>query len=65
MPAYESTGYGDLYIEYNVVLPQTISTDMKKSKQLQHSGLINTLTYCSTELGEVFHGHGSVPKDEL
>lgn len=65
MPAYESTGYGDLYIEYNVVLPQTISTDMKKSKQLQQSGLINTLTYCSTELAEVFHGHGSVPKDEL
>lgn len=32
MPAYDSPNYGDLYIEYNVVLPSTLSTDMKRSE---------------------------------
>ncbi|KAI0783681.1 DnaJ-domain-containing protein [Abortiporus biennis] len=30
MPVFESTGYGDLYIEYNVVLPKSVSPSMRK-----------------------------------
>ncbi|EKM58382.1 uncharacterized protein PHACADRAFT_252656 [Phanerochaete carnosa HHB-10118-sp] len=29
MPVYESTGYGDLYVEYNVILPQTVSPEIR------------------------------------
>ena len=31
MPEYGSSKYGDLYIEYNVVLPSVISKDVKQS----------------------------------
>ncbi|KIP08208.1 hypothetical protein PHLGIDRAFT_127140 [Phlebiopsis gigantea 11061_1 CR5-6] len=30
MPIYESTGYGDLYVEYNVVLPQRLSPETRR-----------------------------------
>jgi len=30
MPAFESPHYGDLYVEYNVVLPTSLPTDMKR-----------------------------------
>ena len=32
MPLYGESSYGDLYIEYNVVLPNTLSADMRKSE---------------------------------
>jgi DnaJ-class molecular chaperone len=32
MPIYESTGYGDLYVEYNIVLPSKLSPDVRSSK---------------------------------
>ena len=30
MPIFEGTGFGDLYIEYNVVLPNKLSPDLRK-----------------------------------
>ena len=34
MPIYESTGYGDLYVEYNVILPSELSSEMRSSESL-------------------------------
>lgn len=31
MPNWEATGHGDLFVEYNVVLPQELSPQTKKS----------------------------------
>lgn len=30
MPVFEGTGHGDLYVEYNVVLPTSLSPDLKR-----------------------------------
>lgn len=30
MPIYEQDRFGDLYVEYNVVLPTEVSPDMKR-----------------------------------
>ncbi|KAH8100878.1 DnaJ-domain-containing protein [Cristinia sonorae] len=30
MPIYEGTGYGDLYVEYNVILPNKLSPQLRK-----------------------------------
>lgn len=32
MPIFEGTGHGDLYIQYNVVLPTSLSPELKTSK---------------------------------
>ncbi len=32
MPVYGESRYGDLYVEYNVVLPQTLSPTVKRSE---------------------------------
>lgn len=32
MPVFEESGHGDLYIEYNVVLPNSLSPQMRKRK---------------------------------
>jgi DnaJ-class molecular chaperone len=31
MPIFEGHGHGDLYVEFNVVLPATLSTDTRSS----------------------------------
>ena len=33
MPIFEGTGYGDLYVEYSVVLPAQLSPGLRKSKR--------------------------------
>ena len=30
MPIFEGTGHGDLYVEYNVVLPNKLSPELRK-----------------------------------
>lgn len=32
MPLFEQSGHGDLFIEYNVVLPVELSSDMRQSE---------------------------------
>lgn len=32
MPLYGESSYGDLFIEYNVVLPKTLTSEMRQSK---------------------------------
>jgi DnaJ-class molecular chaperone len=32
MPVYGESRYGDLFVEYNVVLPQTLSSAMRRSE---------------------------------
>lgn len=32
MPLFEQSGHGDLFIEYNVVLPVELSSDTRRSK---------------------------------
>lgn len=34
MPEFDQSTFGDLFVEYNVVLPATLSTDMKRSECL-------------------------------
>lgn len=36
MPLYQSPEYGDLYVEYNVVLPSEISPETKKRTCSRH-----------------------------
>jgi DnaJ-class molecular chaperone len=47
MPIFEGHGNGDLFIEFNVVLPERISPELRKSKYNRlfiHSALINHLS---------------------
>lgn len=32
MPLFEQSGHGNLYVEYNVVLPVKLGPDMRRSK---------------------------------
>jgi hypothetical protein len=32
MPVYEHSSYGDLFVEYNVILPVSLSNDAKRSE---------------------------------
>lgn len=38
MPIFEGPGHGDLFIEFNVVLPERISPELRKSESVAHSG---------------------------
>jgi len=66
MPLFEQSGHGNLYVEYNVVLPVELSSDMRRSKcpyclrEYIYDSLLRT-----TELGEAFYGPGGPKRDEL
>lgn len=36
MPVFEGTGYGDLFIEYNVVFPAQLTSGLRKGKLTEH-----------------------------
>jgi DnaJ-related protein SCJ1 len=38
MPIFEGQGHGDLFIEFNVVLPERISPELRKSQSVADSG---------------------------
>jgi len=38
MPVFEGHGHGDLFIEFNVVLPEQISPELRKSELVADSG---------------------------
>lgn len=38
MPIFEGHGHGDLFIEFNVVLPERISPELRKSESVADSG---------------------------
>lgn len=44
MPVFEESGHGDLYIEYNVVLPNSLSPQMRKRKSAFRRELFSWLT---------------------
>ena len=66
MPDYDQSTFGDLFVEYNVVLPATLSTDVKRSKCFPVFSMERVLTRSlrRTELAEVFHDKNRM-KDEL
>lgn len=37
MPVFGGSDHGDLYIEYNVVLPKSLSSEKQKSESMRHS----------------------------
>ncbi|KAG9315307.1 hypothetical protein JVU11DRAFT_4446 [Chiua virens] len=44
MPVFEQSGHGDLFVDYNVVLPAELSADMRRSK-IQYCLLINPCSF--------------------
>jgi DnaJ-class molecular chaperone len=40
MPIFEGTGHGDLYVEYNVVLPSSLNSDLKQSESFTVSLIV-------------------------
>lgn len=65
MPEHDHpSSHGDLYVEYNVVLPSKLSADMRKSESTTR--VFSPLgTNSSLELAEVFYRPGEHAKDEL
>lgn len=66
MPVWQESRFGDLFVEYTVVLPTEISAELRQSTCLflicykyRHQSLI-----VLSELTEAFHPHGR-GKDEL
>lgn len=65
MPVHQQGTFGDLYVEYNVVLPSELSPEMKKSElTIITSRVLGSKCPECIELGEAFRSrdHG---KDEL
>jgi len=56
MPVFEQSGYGDLYIEYNVVLPVDLGSDMRKSETLTPTTPANSPFTCLQNLEKLFMG---------
>ena len=66
MPIYGESAYGDMYVEYNVVLPNSLSPEMKRSELFMFPVFLVPLTdTLLLEFAEVFHGQAAHPKDEL
>lgn len=61
MPHFEQPTYGDLYVEYNVVLPVEISAQTRRSEWFYS---IPAATDLFVELAEAFRASGS-GHDEL
>lgn len=64
MPVFEGNGHGDLFVEYNIVLPTSLTPELRRSKRSILEILHPPLTI-STELTEAFHGSGRPGRDEL
>ena len=54
MPIFESSRHGDLFVEYNVVLPTEMSQKTRRSKFLDPSSLIVLQIYLILELVDAF-----------
>lgn len=64
MPIFESAdGRGDMFVEYNVVLPTSLTPSVRKSTLFGHAPFSLLLTFVVTELTEAFRGRGG--KEEL
>ena len=64
MPIFEGHGHGDMYVEFNVVLPTVISEDTRKSTCLiSCSGQFTNAT--PTELEVAFMADKQRVKEEL
>jgi DnaJ-related protein SCJ1 len=62
MPLFEKKGFGDLYVEYNVVLPASLPTETRRSGSPKQQTSITADKFA--ELAEAFHGKDRT-KDEL
>ena len=56
MPVFGQSGHGNLYIEYNVVLPVDLGSDMRKSEILVRVTLANSPFTCLQNLEKLFMG---------
>lgn len=56
MPIWEGSGDGDLFVEYNVVLPVELSMGMRRSKSYSVQSSILMDTYRR----RMFRAHGGV-----
>jgi DnaJ-class molecular chaperone len=68
MPLFERSGHGDLFIEYNVVLPTTLTPQTRRSEYCLTIGFLlrrYSLSFAPTELAEAFHSTKQHPNDEL
>jgi DnaJ-class molecular chaperone len=62
MPEFEKTAFGDLYVEYSVVLPTALPADTRRSECVDGVSVISA-NYI-LEIAEAFHGKDHA-KDEL
>ena len=66
MPIFEKEGHGDLYVQYNVVLPSSLTSSVRKSKGISfirsRALLIDSFV---SELTEAFRERSSSYKEEL
>jgi DnaJ-class molecular chaperone len=73
MPIFGSDSYGDLYVEYKVVLPLELSPTMRRSKSLLPLTTMNPMSISNprpSELDRAFNGDYSAEgkkggRDEL
>lgn len=57
LPVYHESGHGDLFVEYSVVLPTTISASARSSKLALPCDRALLLTSSSSGLESVFRYH--------
>lgn len=68
MPAFGNEVYGDLYVEYKVVLPLELSPTLRRSKSLLLLVMGRFLNPWVSELDRAFNGdysEGNGGRDEL
>lgn len=65
MPIFQGSGHGDLFVEYNVVLPTTLAPSLRKSKAISDSTRRALTKSHLTELTDAFGETRSGKKDEL
>lgn len=46
MPIFEGTGHGDLFVQYNVVIPTELSPELKESKLIAFGWRSRILKFC-------------------
>ena len=62
MPVFEGHGHGDLFIEFNVVLPERISPELRKSKLVADSGSLPSLIIRPRRTRGCIHGRWQMDK---
>jgi DnaJ-related protein SCJ1 len=65
MPLYGTDNFGDLFVEYNVVLPVELNSDIRRSKLYIPRCLSYPRADHFTELVEAFYGSSHHDRDEL